>query len=560
MRKLKSGKINPDKKIRIAVIDDEEIMRKLVSDILKTEGYEVESFNDPKVALEKLKTEKFDFLLTDIKMPELDGIELVKKVHQINPEIGAIFMTGYTDLASTKEALKEGAYDYILKPFDLNVVRNSVTKAIEKRNISEEKARARGITPLLDLNQEIYKSGDKDSLLKLTLNFALMQTETQKGSILLWDEDSQKVKIFLTTDFNKDLSEKIELEVDTKKIENWFELKNMIKVSELEKHPIFSLLSSLYPGLSIWEKIIEKGETIFSIFVGRDRKVFELLSLNCTKCPEEITESSLKLLSLITSQTALSIENLLLLEESKKSLKELERLQDQIIQLDRMATKALQSAEIGHELNNYLSMVMGNLQMLTLSPDKDEPEKRRKILDTIDEYLQRMVKFACGLMDFGSLKSEKKESNLNQLIEKTLSFIQSQNKFKNISIETGLDQKVPFLFLDADQIQQLLYNLLNNASDAVGKRKGEGGVISIETSLDRDENFVEIKISNTGKGMSEEDLRKVFKARFTTKETGHGFGLIACKKIVDNHQGEISVESRPNQGTTFKIKLPLKNK
>jgi signal transduction histidine kinase/CheY-like chemotaxis protein len=546
--------------IKIAVIDDEEIMRKLVSDILETEGYEVESFNDPKVALEKLKTEKFDFLLTDIKMPELDGIELVKKVHQINPETGAIFMTGYADLASTKEALKEGAYDYILKPFDLNVVRNSVAKAIEKRNISEEKARARGITPLLDLDQEIYKSGDKDSLLKLTLNFALMQTGIQKGSILLWDEESQNAKIFLITDLNKGLSEKIELEIDSKIVENWFELKDMIKISELEKHPIFSLLFSLYPELSIWKKIIEKDETIFSIAVIRDKKVFELLNLNCTKRTKEIPESSLKLLSFVASQTALSIENLLLLEESKKSLKELEGLQDQIIQLDRMATKALQSAEIGHELNNYLSVVMGNLQMLTLSPDKDEPEKRRKILDTMDDYLQKMAKFACGLMDFGSLKSEKKEGNLNQLIEKTLSFIRSQNKFKNISIDTGLDQKVPFLFLDADQIQQLLYNLLNNASDAVGKRKGEGGVIAIETFLNRDESFAELVVSDTGKGMSAEELGKVFKTRFTTKETGHGFGLIACKKIVDNHQGEITVKSQYNQGTTFRIKLPLKNK
>ncbi len=557
---MESDEINPVKKIKIAVVDDEEIMRRLVSDVLKTEGYEVDSFANPKEILEKIKEKNFDFVLTDIKMPDLDGIELIKQIHQINPNVGTIFMTGYADLASSKEALKEGAYDYLLKPFDLNEVRKSVAKAIEKRNISEEKAKARGITPLLDLNQEIYKSGDKDSLLKLTLKFALMQTGIQKGSILLWDEDSQKVKIFLTTDFNKDLSEKIELEVDSKIVENWFELKDMIKISELEKHPIFSSLFSFYPELSIWKKIIEKGETIFSIVAGRDKKVFELLSLNCTKYPEEIAESSLKLLSLITSQTALSIENLLLLKESKKSFSELERLQDQIIQLDRMATKALQSAEIGHELNNYLSIVMGNLQRLTLSLDKDEPEKRRKILDTIDEYLQRMVKFVSGLMDFGSLKSEKKEGNLNQLIQKTLSFVQSQNRFKNISIETRLNQKVPFLFLDADQIQQLIYNLLNNAADAMGKRKGEGGVIAIETFLDRDESFAELAVSDTGKGMSEEELGKVFKTRFTTKETGHGFGLIACKKIVDNHQGEITVKSQYNQGTTFRIKLPLKNK
>jgi len=556
---LKSDEMHLTKKIKIAVIDDEEIMRKLASDLLKNEGYEVDSFANPKEALEKIKEKNFDFILTDIKMPEMDGVELVKRIHQINPEIGAIFMTGYADLLSAQEALKEGAYDYILKPFDLNKVRKSVAQAIEKKDSLEEKAKEKGLAALLEVDLNIYKSGDKDSLLKLTLNFALMQTGTNKGSILLWDEDSQKVKIFLVTDFYKNLSEKIELEIGPKQVEKWFELKDVIKASELKGHPVFSSLFSLHPGLSIWEKIIEKNETAFSIAVTRDKKIFELLSLNCTRCPKEIPEGSLKLLSLVASQTALSIENLLLLDESKKSFNELEKLQEQIIQLDRMATNALQSAEIGHELNNYLTVVTGNLQRITLSLDKDEPEKTKKYINSTNEHLERMAKFADGLMNFGSLKSEKKESNLNQLIENTLSFIRPQNRFKNISIQSRLDPQVPLLFSDTGQIQQLLYNLLNNAADAMGKRMGEGGVITIETSLDLNGNFVELKVSDTGKGMSDEELRKVFKTRFTTKESGHGFGLIACKKIVENHQGEIQVKSQPGQGTAFKIKLPLKN-
>lgn len=111
-----------------------------------------------------------------------------------------------------------------------------------------------------------------------------MQTKTKKGSILLWDEESEKLKIFLTIDFyaehlrmdqeidDKNLSEKIELKIDSKTIKKWFELKDIIIVSELKKHPIFSSLFSLYPKLSIREKIIEKDETIFSIPVTRDKK------------------------------------------------------------------------------------------------------------------------------------------------------------------------------------------------------------------------------------------------------------------------------------------------
>ncbi len=544
--------------IKIAIVDDEEIIRRLVSDVLKTEGYEINSFANPKEALEKIKTKKFDLILTDIKMPEMDGIELIKSVHQQNPEAGVIFMTGFADVSSAKEAVKEGAYDYILKPFDLDEIRKSVARAVEKKITSEEKDKEKGITPFLDLNQEIYQSRDKDSLLKLALNFALIYTKVPKGSILLWDGESQKVKVFLATDFFNAALEETELKVDQKLAREWLEHKKIIKVTDLRTHPVFSSLVKLYPGLPIWDRIMGNEENLFSISVTRGREIFELLNINQSRGEDEIPESSLKLLAFLVTQTALAIENLFLLEDSERANRELERLQEQTIQLDRMATKALQSAEIGHELNNYLAVVMGNLEGLSLSLEREEPEKKRKYIEIIKEHIKRMAKFASGLMDFESLRSEKKKNDLNKLIDDILSFIRSQNRFKNISIETKLDPKIPTIFLDSGQIQQLFYNLLNNAADAMGKRTGEGGTIKIETSLLQNEDLIEIKVSDTGKGMSEEELGKVFKTRFSTKESGHGFGLLACKRIVENHQGEIEVQSQPEQGTTFRVWLPLK--
>jgi two-component system NtrC family sensor kinase len=111
--------------------------------------------------------------------------------------------------------------------------------------------------------------------------------------------------------------------------------------------------------------------------------------------------------------------------------------------------------------------------------------------------------------------------------------------------------------VDSGQIQQVLYNLLNNAADAMGKRKGEGGSITIGTVYQPENKLVEMWVSDTGRGMSGKELKKVFTTGFTTKESGHGMGLSICTKIIESHQGTIQVESKLDEGTTFRVKLPL---
>ena len=160
-------------------------------------------------------------------------------------------------------------------------------------------------------------------------------------------------------------------------------------------------------------------------------------------------------------------------------------------------------------------------------------------------------------MDFSTLKARKAECDINDLIRKTLAFIKPQNIFRNISFLTELKPNLPRLSVDSGQIQQVLYNLLNNAADAMGKRKGEGGSITIGTVYQPENKLVEMWVSDTGRGMSEEELKKVFTTRFTTKESGHGMGLSICTKIIESHQGTIQVESKLDEGTTFRVKLPL---
>lgn len=557
--------------MKILVVDDEEIMLKFACDALRSQGHQVAGALSAEEALKKVQEEKYDFILTDIKMPEMDGVELIKAVHKINPTMGALFMTGYASLDTAKEAIQEGAYDYILKPFDLHEIRNAVANAIQKRRKTWDDARGQELSRLSDLHKILYTAGDRKGLLKWSLGFALMQCNLNVGSIIFWNEKtsprqgggfSTELEFFLCRDLSKNLFEETKIEIEEKKIREWSQIENLLEAEKLQEHLVFSHLHKLYTKDLLINDIFQEGYKVTSIPIRKGRWTCGLLSLKRPFTQGRFSGADLKLLTIIAIQTAISLENLSLLEESRRSYRELECLQEQLIGLESMAAKGRASAEIGHELNNYLTIIMGNFELLNMSINKGEEKhlddlaSPHKYINVIGVNLEKIKKFVDGLLDFSPLKSEKAECDINELIEKTLLFVSPQNRFKNINFKKELKKTVLPVVIDPGQIQQVLYNLLNNAADATGKRIGEGGTITVGTDYDKKEKMIHILVQDAGKGMSEEEAKRIFKGGFTTKKGGHGIGLSICKKIIDNHKGDIEVESKLNQGTTFRIKLP----
>ena len=132
-------------KRKVLIVDDEEAIRNLLRLTLEEEGFDVQVAFNGKEAVEKLKTESFEVLLTDIKMPIMDGIELLKMARELNPEIAAILITGFPGIDTVRDARRLLAFDYIVKPFDPNTVLNCINAALSRRTIS------------LDLEKSVHK-------------------------------------------------------------------------------------------------------------------------------------------------------------------------------------------------------------------------------------------------------------------------------------------------------------------------------------------------------------------------------------------------------------------
>ena len=211
-------------------------------------------------------------------------------------------------------------------------------------------------------------------------------------------------------------------------------------------------------------------------------------------------------------------------------------LETRLIQAEKLAMVGQMSAEIGHELKNYLTVVVGHTDLLLANPEIQQLERPTRSLTAISNQLDRMSQFATELMDLGLLRSKTEESDLNLLIERLVQFIQGQSRFRRVEFDLDLSADLPKLQIDQGQFQQVLLNLFANAADAMGQ-----GVVQARTRYDREQNRLVLVVADTGPGMPEEVKARIFESGFTTKDTGHGFGLAVCLRIIENHGGEVEV-------------------
>jgi PAS domain S-box-containing protein len=228
-----------------------------------------------------------------------------------------------------------------------------------------------------------------------------------------------------------------------------------------------------------------------------------------------------------------------------------------LIYSQNLVAKGEMAAYIGHELNNYLAIILNNAELLSMNLKKGDSTKLEKNAKAIQDGVEKMKRFTDGMVDFSKLETKITEYNLRTLIEDLIFSLKPQKLYSTITFLTDFDPSLPSIPMDVGQIQQVFLNIFNNAADAMLTLPEPQGTINITTTYVKREEIAEIKICDTGPGIPPELLSKIFEPHFTTKERGHGFGLVICDRIIKNHKGKILVEGS-SKGTTFTITLPAK--
>lgn len=238
----------------------------------------------------------------------------------------------------------------------------------------------------------------------------------------------------------------------------------------------------------------------------------------------------------------------------KKVEEEKEKLNIQLLQSEKLAAIGQLAGGFAHEINNPLTVILGYAQIIA-----EETKKKDSLYEkikSIEKEANRCKMLIRNLLTFARIsKLEKEMVDVNNVIAEIVSLVNIHAKLKNIEIISECSGDVPQIRINRNQFQQVIMNLCNNAIDAMS----DAGKMTIKTKQIEDR--IEIEISDTGNGMTEEVKKHIFEPFFTTKETGKGtgLGLSLSYEIVQRHNGTIEVESEADKGSTFIIRLPVRS-
>jgi two-component system NtrC family sensor kinase len=240
------------------------------------------------------------------------------------------------------------------------------------------------------------------------------------------------------------------------------------------------------------------------------------------------------------------------LEERLTMERKLRQTQEQLLQSEKLAAMGRLTSQIAHELNNPLYGIMNTLELLKteISPQN----KRRKILEMALSETLRLSEMLRKMLSFSKPDEEKRQpSDINMILDEILLLHEKQLREHSITISISLGENLGEVYASKNQLRQVFLNMISNARDAMPN----GGTLTVATRAA--EETIQVEISDTGTGIREENLDRIFDAFFTTKDSvkGVGLGLSVCYGFIRDHGGDIQVASQMDSGTTFTISLPV---
>lgn len=561
-------------KYLILIAEDDALVRKTTAHYLSVKGYRILEAADGQEALKLCREKKPDIVLTDLRMPLLDGMDLIKTVIKEDPGLPVIIFSGMGTMIDVIDALRVGAWDYLVKPIlDLGILDHSIRKGLEHKKLLKQERDYQ-----TSLEQEVQVRTVELLQHNKMLEKEMRKRQAQEAMVLQAQQEWER-----TFDAMPDMIALVDSDHNIIRMN-----KSMVKKSGQSSG---SLLGT---KCYVW---------LYGTDASPERCFHKKLSHDCRTYRTEMYEKRLGgHCELIVAPyfdakgaPVGSVHIVRDINEYKKAELEKEKVQSQLLHAQKLESVGQLAAGIAHEINTPTQFIGTNIDFLDeASQDilnfmrelkgiikNASPEIKDAINTAIEEmdweYLademplaisqshegvHRVTSIVRAMKEFSHPGSKDKESlNLNNIINTTVTV--ARNEWKYVAeLDLNLDEELPDIPLLADEMGQVILNMLVNAAHAIAEKlgdnpEGEKGTITISTI--KNGNNIEMHIQDTGAGMPEKVRLRIFDPFYTTKNVGKGTGqglAISHDVIVEKHLGAISVESTPGVGTKFIINLP----
>jgi signal transduction histidine kinase/CheY-like chemotaxis protein len=519
---------------KILIVDDEAGVLLTTRAILQQEGYDVEAAASGVEAVEAIRQRHYDLVLTDLKMPGIDGLGVLAEVRKRSPLTVTVMMTGYGSVVSALDAVQLGAYEYLLKPIEVEDLKQAVRRSLERKRLSE-------IDTLYRISWTVTQSQHPASM-AAEISDAVRGVLGLDYACLLTCQDGQWQGNGPPT------------------------LGHALDSSSLRR--------ALQRGLIVTDQ--DHEETAAAWAQNQQVRSFSLVPgivgsrLVCVLCahngqkPYEFHASAVRFLQGLASQTALALENAALIRELTSNNEELGAANRKLQELDKLKSNFLSVAT--HELRTPLSVILGYNAMLEESLQDRLDESERQTLTESIAACKRLIRMVNSMLDISQIESGKMKmefaiADLRHLVNGVAALFQQEARARRLRLSVEMPARPLRVQVDAERIEQVLINLVGNAV----KFTSAGGAITIRARHQPERRQVEISVQDSGLGIAPEDHARIFdefaqvrNAQADTSREGSGLGLAIAKRIVEAHQGQLRVESTPGKGSTFSFTLPLK--
>ncbi len=507
---------------KIVLIDDEEDIREVMAITLQDAGYAVETAADGATGLQLCETIYPQILITDIRMPGIDGLQVLETIKEKFPDIEVIVATAFGEMDLAIRALQLDASDFITKPISDDALYLALNRA---RDRYTSRKQIKDYTALLENErvvtiQELFKS----------ITFQRNLIDSSMDGILGCDDNDTVVT------YNQCMEQML----------------GFTKEEVLRKMTLSNFFSR---GEYLNFNVAFSDER----FGGKNKLMLYETTLKGKsghKIPVQVSATAL-----FDRDKA---NGLVCFFRDLREIRRLEReMEDQarILHQDKMMSLGRLAASVVHEINNPLAGVLNyfRLMLRILGEEQlDENQKKKFIqyLELAKNETKRCSQIVSSLLNFSRLSPPSfQEVRVEELINRCVILSQHKLELSNIHLQSNIQTGIPPVKGDFNQLQQCIINLIFNAIDAMPR----GGTLIIEGRHESEERLALIAVTDSGQGIASADLPLIFEPFFTTKKEayGVGLGLSTIYGIIERHKGTIEVKSRPGEGATFMLKLPV---
>jgi signal transduction histidine kinase len=394
---------------------------------------------------------------------------------------------------------------------------------------------SRKLTSIFDINELFnYVGGVIFSTLRLS-NIYLLSAVPGSGYEIAYHKSTKKDKDKKTKEISENEGDGLTIRKNSELVKFFRKSDDVLIKDELpglEKSLGYQLIEHINNDLEPFE-----GEAVVPVFT--DKKLILLIVLGEKLSGDMFTNEDLNFLGIISNQIAISIKNTQLYKDKVDS--------------EKLASIGMMSATFAHEVRNPLTSLKTFAQLM---PERHDDEEFREVFSKIVvNDIEKIDGLINDLLDFSSARKSARVNNFNltKLIDEMIEYVNGKIDFeqKHIAFEKKYDDHEIPMTGDQNRLKRVFSNIMNNGCQAMD---GDG-VLTVD--IRPNGKMVEISIADTGRGIPPENISTIFDPFVTTKEMGVGLGLAICKRIVEDHKGKISVQSKLEKGTTFKISLPL---